>query len=477
MKNCSLFLLIAALYFVSCTPKTTEEVVEEPVVEIETPQEPENPCVTFARLTPSEKDQAETAYVLYKDQYDFKNYDKAMPLWRKAYGLAPAANGRVKYQFDHGVKLYNNLYNTTEDPELKKTYVDTVMMIYDKRVECFGDAPYIAGRKAFDYYYYYPGAASEMEVFDLFSQALNGKGKKADYFIVNPMTKLLVDNYHKQNISLQQAQDVAAKLAGVIEYGTSSCEQNKNCDTWEIINSYAPDRLESFEAVDGFYDCQYYSDKYYPLFQQNPTDCENILFVSRRMIRGGCDKEGEKLMELKRMYNENCYTPPPPPGPCSQGNTLYNEGNYKEAISMFEECLKGLDNEKQAKYKLLIAKIYYRDLKNFPKSRKYALEAAQLKPNWGDPYMLIGKLYASSGPLCGPGTGWDSQVVTWPAIDKWKYAKKIDPNVAAEANQLIGQYKKYMPKKEDIFLRSLKTGQAFTVPCWIQEKTTIRTSD
>ena len=88
--------------------------------------------------------------------------------------------------------------------------------------------------------------------------------------------------------------------------------------------------------------------------------------------------------------------------------------------------------------------------------------------------MLIGKLYASSGPLCGPGRGWDSQVVTWPAIDKFSYAKSIDPSVAEEANKLIRDYRRYMPSKEDIFQRRLSKGDVFKVPCWIQEKTIVR---
>ena len=126
---------------------------------------------------------------------------------------------------------------------------------------------------------------------------------------------------------------------------------------------------------------------------------------------------------------------------------------------------------------LLVAKIYYRDLKNYPTSRKYALDAAKAKPGWGQPYLLIGNLYASSGPLCGTGRGWDSQVVTWPAIDMWYKAKSVDSKVANEANSLINRYLQYMPKKEDIFFRNLKAGDSFFVPCWIQETTTIRTSD
>ena len=122
----------------------------------------------------------------------------------------------------------------------------------------------------------------------------------------------------------------------------------------------------------------------------------------------------------------------------------------------------------------MIAKIYYRDLKNFGLSRKYALKAAKLKSGWGEPYLLIGKLYASSGPICGPGRGWDSQIVTWPAIDKFKYAKRIDSSVAKEANKLIRSYQRFMPSIDDIFQRTYKEGQKFKVGCWINETTTIR---
>ena len=88
---------------------------------------------------------------------------------------------------------------------------------------------------------------------------------------------------------------------------------------------------------------------------------------------------------------------------------------------------------------------------------------------------MIGKLYASSGPLCGPGTGFDSQVVCWPAIDKWNEAKRVDPSVATEANNLIGRYAKYMPSKADIFSRpDIKEGSTFKVKCWIQETTKVR---
>jgi len=88
--------------------------------------------------------------------------------------------------------------------------------------------------------------------------------------------------------------------------------------------------------------------------------------------------------------------------------------------------------------------------------------------------LLIGRLYASSGPRCGSGRGWNSQIVTWPAIDMWNKAKSVDASVTGEANKMIAKYRKFMPTKEDIFLRGLKEGQSFKIGCWINTKTVIR---
>jgi len=80
--------LFLVVLFFSCTPKVTEEVIEEPVKEVTPTPDPNNPCITFADLDAGKRDEAETAYVLYKDLYDTEEFDKALPLWKKAYGLA-----------------------------------------------------------------------------------------------------------------------------------------------------------------------------------------------------------------------------------------------------------------------------------------------------------------------------------------------------------------------------------------------------
>lgn len=471
-------LIIGAFVFAltSCGSKTAtaiaEEVIEETPV-VEAPAEALTPCTTLSQLNSGDRDEAETAFVLYRDFVKAGDMAKALPLWKKAYQLAPGANGRIQYHFDDGVKIYTDLFKKAQDKMQKQAYMDTVMMIYDKRVECFGNEATIKGRKAFDYYYNFHEYSDADKTFNLFKEAVESKGKEADYFVINPFSSLLHDRVVDGKISKEEGSKLAVTLDSAIAHGLATC--GNKCEAWNIIADYAPNRLESLEGVDDFYDCDYYSNKYYTQFLESPTDCEVIELAYRRMLRGKCDINDPRLVEVKAAKDKNCFTPPPPPGLLKQAFDLYSTGDYKGAIVLFEKFIdQTTDVEKKAKYTLLIAKIYYGDIKNFSSARKYARDAANMKSNWGEPYILIGKLYASSGPLCGPGRGWDSQIVTWPAIDKFQYAKKIDPSVAGEANKWINTYSQYMPSREDIFQRGIKEGSAFKVGCWINESTTVR---
>lgn len=476
MKRTILYLFSAAIIITSCTPKVVEVVVPEPIEEV---PKYEGPCATFANLTHLEKDEAETAYVLYKDFLRAKDFDESYKYWSRAMELAPKSNGKIQYQFEDGLKLYKHFYDSETDISKKKEWLEKLMALYDQRVECFGEEDYIAGRKAYDMYYNYKEHYSNEIIYELFKKAIDGQGDKTGYFVVNPFTKLLVEGILKDEVTQEEAQVYAGKLFSIIEEGNKNCKENKNCEAWEIINGYSPARLEALEAYDDFYDCEYYTQKYYQEFLDNPEDCDVINSVYSKLRRGACSEDNEALIAVNEARKALCVKKQVVEvGPLRKAFDAYNEGKYKEAVVLFGEFVNTTEDlEKKAKYNLLIAKLYYRDLKNFSEARKFALKAAENKDNWGEPYILIGKLYASSGPLCGPGTGWDSQIVTWPAIDKWRKAARLDPEAAPEANKLISTYRRYMPKKEDIFIRNIKAGSSFRVNCWIRENTTVRTAD
>lgn len=457
---------------------TIQSVYANPVTQEKTSlpgmDDQQTPCTTLDDLDPHIKSKTEDAFTLYRDQVRFKRYEDALPLWRIAYNNAPGANGRVTYHFDDGIKIYDHLFKSAESNELKAAYVDTIMSIYDKRISCFGDDGTIEARRAFNSYYYYRDYVSEDDIFSSFKKVMELKGEKADYFMVNPFSKLVYDRVLDGKVDTAEARNLVCAIYETIEYGLQTCD-GQYCDAWDIINEYSPNLLEGLEGIRGFYDCEYYMEKYFDQFLNDSTNCDNVTEVYLRMKWAACDSADHRMIALKKAKDKQCYVPPPPPGPLKLAYAALNEGQFREAIAYYNQYIEETeDSEKKADKLLLISKIYYAHIKNFPASRDYALRAAEFRSDWGEPFILIGKLYASSGPLCGPGRGWDSQIVTWPAIDKFQYAKSIDPSCAEEANEWIQRYSKYMPSVEDIFQRQMEKGQKFKVGCWIQEWTTIR---
>ena len=479
MKQFLTICSVCLLFIWACSPSTTEVVQAEPKPTPKPMPKKERltDCITLDDLDPGLKSATEDAFTLYRDQIRFRNFPEAKDLWKQAFYTAPGANGRATYHFDDGIKIYDYLYKNMEDESKKGGLVDTILSIYNKRMSCFEDDGTILARKAFNSYYSYRDYVNHDEIFNWFDEVVQLKGLESDYFVVNPYSKMLYDRVLEEKIDHASASTKALQIFDIIANGMETCEE-KYCEAWDVIDQYAPPLLSNLEGIKGFYPCDYFMTKYYSQYEENPTDCDNVTEVYLKMVWAECDPEDDRVITLKEAKEKECYVPPPPPGPCKEAYALLNAGQFKEAIAKFDECAASKsDPHKQADMLLINSKIYYAHIKNFPAARKYARNAAALKDNWGEPYMLIGKLYASSGPLCGPGTGWDSQVVTWAAIDKFSYAKQIDPSVTEEANKWIARYRKYMPKKEDIFFRQVKAGDRFVVPCWIQESTTIRTSD
>ena len=128
-----------------------------------------------------------------------------------------------------------------------------------------------------------------------------------------------------------------------------------------------------------------------------------------------------------------------------------------------------------ADYHLAIASIQFRKLNRLSAARTSALKAAKLKPNWGQPYLLIGDMYAQSSSSCGSNQV-EKGLAVLAALDKYAYARSIDetPEVQSDAGSKIARYSAYKPDGGEAFMMGIKEGQSMTVPCWIGESVKVR---
>ena len=487
MKIKNGFQLLALLFLFACTPKPVETTKTAPVEEVVVVEKDENlsPCKNWTQLSEDERKRIIVRHTLYRDV--MKNIGQASELakvsksdfevtfenWKTAFEAAPAADGKRNTHYGDGIKIYEFLASQEKDSLVRDGHIKKLLGLYDEVIRCYGEEGVTIGRKAFDLYYKYPEYATNIEKYNMFKQAFDLEKEKAPSFVFNPFTNLLAGLVIEEEISSEEGGKYAEMMLTILENNKSKLPAAKwTGEGWDVVESYTPARLKNLEGVKGFFDCAYYKKQYYQSFENAPTDCDSIILVLSRMKWADCSGEDPQVDTVFKAYKTNCSIEPDPRLNC---RALLVEGNYKEAIDCYDtRADESTDSEAKAKYHLTIAKIYYGELKQFSRARAAAYEALKHKPNWGEPYILIGKLYASSGPLCGPGRGWDSQIVTWPAIDKWYKAKQVDSSVSSEANKLIARYQKFMPSIEDIFQRGLKEGQSFKVGCWIQETTTIR---
>ena len=468
--------LLCAFTLASCTPKVTQPATNPTTVAKPTKPKPaaENlsSCPKFSDAP--NPDDASDNYVIYRQLIKAKEMDESMKVWRKVYAVSPAADGKRSTVFTDGIAFYNDLIQRF--PERRKSYGDTIIQLYEEARQCYPGDGYMMAIQGFDSYYTYPGTATDDEIYALFKESIEIDGpEKLNYFVINPMSKLVVEQHREGKIEAAEAKQMVTALKARLAKGVKECKGSE-CEAWTAIENYAPETLRYFETVEGFYDCQYFIDQYYADYQDDPTNCDAILTAYSRLRYGGCTEEIAQFAELKAAYETNCRVVASGPSDLKKAFDALESGDYNAAIENFTAAAEGAsDAEKKGRYYMYVAKVYYSHKRNFSQARAFARKAADADPNSGEPYMLIGTLYASSGPLCGPGTGFDSQVVTWPAIDKWQQAKRIQPDLAAKANSLINRYTQYMPSKSDIFQRSIKEGDTFRVGCWIQESTRVRT--
>lgn len=472
MKNLTILLLVmTVLSLLACTPKVPK--VTTAPVEVKPEVKPVGPCSNWFET--GNEEEASNEHVIYRDMLRADKLDDALPHWERAFALAPMADGKRFTHFEDGIRLYDHAFKKATEPAVKKEWVQKIMDLYDRMGACGQDTLDVAGRKAFDYYYSYRTYITDEEIYRLFKSSVDKFDLATPYYVINPFTAILMDQFAEGKIPMAEAQYYTAKIKAILAKGLADCKTPAACETWHIIESYAPVRLADFEGVEGFYPCNYFVDKYFKEYEAEPTNCEVIKDILAKLRFGGCGTEMQEIIELRQALVTNCQQARPEAGPLRKGYDALEDGKPREAINYFLEYTQGSsDVEKKARFLYVIAQIYYGNLRNFPQARRYALDAAEVKPNWGEPYILIGKLYASSGPLCGPGRGFDSQRVVWAAVDKFEYAKRIDPSVAAEADRLISQYTQYMPAKGDLHMMGIPEGSTYTVPCWINERTRVR---
>jgi tetratricopeptide (TPR) repeat protein len=372
----------------------------------------------------------------------------------------------------------------------KELWIDTLLMIYDKRIKYFGNDEsngegYLIGKKGL-YIYEYRKDSALNEAYKLLEQSVLMEKEMSQYIIVKTffdasmdMTKSekigaekLVNDY---NVSTSFLKEGSEKLVVYIEKESKKSKPNQeNIENWEKIisnNEKASNYITSKFASSEFSKCEYLVPAFSKHFEENKTNTDWLEKVLGILKWKECTDDPFFGNAAKELYK---LKPSPTSAAIIAIDALKKE-QYDEASKYFEEAYNGeTDNAKKAEYYYYAAVVAFAQNKK-SNSRTLALKAAELKPDYGKAYILIAKVYASSAGSCGDNP-YDKATVYWAAVDKLYKAKSVtnDTDVTDEANDLIGKYSSRFPNQEEGFMRGIYKDNTYTVGCWINEVTTVR---
>ena len=334
-------------------------------------------------------------------------------------------------------------------------------MVYDQRIVYFGKEGYVLGRKGVDLSTYRPADTEQIYKDLKKSVELEGENTAGPVLIYYMKAAVNMAKEGKADSSIIfDAYDVSGE---VIDKNLKKNENNPaEKSEWETIQNNIELILEPFAT------CPDLVSIYRKKFNETPDDLELLKKITRILDEKDCHNDPLYFEATKKLYELE----PSPGSAYLIGKMLLNEGKYVEAIEYLKEGEKLEDPKLVEKSYYYIAQAY-RALNNFPAARTYALKAAAINPDNGDPYILIGDLYAESAKDCGDNE-LTSRAAFWAAVDKYSKAKQVDPSKTEEADKKIATYSMYFPPIATIFFYTLKEGDTYRVECWINEDTKIR---
>jgi len=412
-------------------------------------------------------------YMGFRNAFKSKNYDKAYEHWTILFHEYPKATKTI---YIAGATVIKQKIKQANDSLERMKWIDTLLLIHDRRAKCYPkDKIKALATKSVDYYNYlvkpYDKNDSLIrlrieENYKIAKNAIDLGQKNTPFYIYPVAMTLSFYMYVIKKITPEQFVENYLLFSDNLNY---LYNKEKDSKKKTRLASYRKMIDQVFTKSD-LATCENYEKIFGRNYESLKTDKDFLKKILTLMSKQGCTQTEFFEKVAIDLYNiepsaESAY---------SLAILLAAKNKYEEAAKFIDEAIKYVKVDSiKANYYFDAAKIANkRGL--YSQARSYAYNALELKPNWGDPYILIATMYAKNAENCGEDD-FHRRAVYWAAVDKLIQAKNVDPSVASKVNELINQYSARYPKKEDGFFHSVYEGNTYTIDyCWINETTKAR---
>ena len=247
--------------------------------------------VKLSAQTPTDKYGPNSAECLkyisyYEEYYKQKNYDSAIPNWRKAYELCPVTS-RYKILQD-GTTLMRYLIKKNElNPSYKEQLIDSLMVIYQKRIEFWPKyRTNSLNYYATDMYNYLQDKPEQL--YKGLTDVISQLGEKTDMKTF-PLYMTVVTNLFKDG--KVEAEDVMSVYENIMtNLGKVNTEGNEIKQ--KLVEKTTAD-IDAIFGASGVADTDNLVAIYTPKFESDPTNVELAKSIASKLakVEGGTDTD------------------------------------------------------------------------------------------------------------------------------------------------------------------------------------------
>jgi tetratricopeptide (TPR) repeat protein len=405
---------------------------------------------------PDMKSQAMERQAYYKLLIAQSKFSEAMKPLNWLYENNPNLNPSIYIQ---GVDCIEDMLKKTSDKARKERLQDSLLWMFDMRMEHFDNEASTMDRKAYEAFkLYYKTPSKYPFLAELYAKAYEMNGPEISTFNLNTYM-LLAKNFHQidaDEMPAEKVLDIHSQISEIIDM------KRKNGESADKLNKEQAKTDAWLSSIPGILTCDFIEEKLVPKFRSNPADLETAKKIFKYSVQAKCTDQPYFLEASEPVFKEQ----PSYSLANAIGSRYLASGEITKGIKYHEEAAK-LASSSDEKFEALMGQAVANSrLGNKSRARTLAYEALSAKPGSAEAYNLIGNLYFTSFDDC---RGDKSKVMDRGVfLAAYKMYEK-----AGNATQMTAS-KEQFPSIEEIFNEGMEEGQTITVGCWINESVKIQ---
>lgn len=393
----------------------------------------------------------------YRTFSKLKLYEDAKPTWLKVFNECPAFSETV---YLDGVTMYRAFIEAAPEGLVKEGLIDTLMLIYDRRIENFGGEGNVIGRKGRDLLNYRGSDIMEVQnAYNMFRRSIDLRGKDTQDAVMLLCISAGINLAEDGKIDTNQV------LSDYISVNKILVQREKRGSRWERTR----ETIDEMMLKEGILTCEALNRYYEPQFEQNKNDRTFIETVLFSYNAAECERSDFYTAASEELY----LIEPSPESAHKVAIQFITMNDLQKAAIYLKKAVGGenINNETLALWYYELAVVSNAN-KKFCEAIEYAREAIRLKNEYGKAYFLLGDAFIAYRDSLGDD--FQQRTAFWAAADKYKKAASVDPSMAEQTSERIDEITAQYPDKEENFFLDLKEGDPYQVGGCINESTTVR---